>query len=136
MTDNLSSRQRSYCMSRVRNKDTSLERLVRSALHRQGIRFRKHVATLPGSPDLVFPRQRLAVFLDGDFWHGWRFPCWRNQVSPFWRNKIEKNRRRDARNMRALRAMGWTVIRIWEHQVERDFDGVIGRIVTAYRRAS
>ena len=129
MPDNLSVRQRSYCMSRVRNSDTSLERAVRSALHRRGLRFRKHIRTLPGNPDLAFPRQRVVVLVDGDFWHGWRFPCWRNQISPFWQVKIEKNRRRDVRNMRRLRAMGWTVVRIWQHQIERDLNSVTERII-------
>ena len=92
MTDNLTPQQRSYCMSRVRGRDTGLERIVRSALHRQGFRFRKHVSDLPGRPDVVFPRAKVVVFIDGDFWHGYRFPLWERQIPPFWRAKISKNR--------------------------------------------
>jgi len=128
MVDNLSKSQRSYCMSRVKGKDTSLETVVRSALHRQGYRFRKHVSSLPGKPDIVFPTRKVAVFIDGDFWHGWRFSQWRDKLSPWWRTKIEATRVRDQRNHRRLRFLGWTVIRIWQHEVEKAFDKVINRI--------
>ena len=107
-------------MSRVHNRDTDLERTVRSELHKRGLRFRKHVRRLPGSPDIVFVSCRVAVFVDGDFWHGYRFPAWEQTLSDFWRRKIRKNRERDKRNFRKLRALGWTVIRLWQHQIERD----------------
>src|SRR5437870_5476979 len=81
--DNLTTHQRSYCMSRVRNRDTDLEAMVRSELFRRGWRFRKHVSSLPGTPDIVFPSHCLAVFIDGDFWHGYRFPQWKGNLSPF-----------------------------------------------------
>lgn len=71
--DPLTKAQRSYCMFQVKGKDTSLEQIVRSALHKHGLRFDKHVSDLPGKPDIVFPRHKIAVFLDGDFWHGYRF---------------------------------------------------------------
>jgi DNA mismatch endonuclease (patch repair protein) len=129
--DNLTPAQRSYCMSRVKGRDTGIEREVRSQLHRRGFRFRKHVRTLPGNPDIVFPRAAVAVFLDGDFWHGYRFPCWRDQLSRFWREKIGETRRRDKRNFRKLRRMGWTVIRIWQHELEADLDDCLVRIARA-----
>jgi len=131
MTDNLTAEQRSYCMSRIKGKDTGLEMEVRSALHRRGLRFRKHVKELPGKPDIVFSSARIAVFLEGDFWHGYRFPSWKNQVSDFWIKKISKNRERDARNHRKLRAMGWTVIRLWQHEVQKDIETCINRIDSA-----
>ena len=68
--DNLTCEQRERCMSTVRNRDTDIERAVRSELHKRGYRFRKHVRALPGTPDIVFVRDRVAVFVDGDFWHG------------------------------------------------------------------
>ena len=129
--DNLTPQQRTLCMSRVRNRDTDIERLLRSALHRLGLRFRTHVGALPGTPDIVFPRARVAVFVDGDFWHGYRLPAWWGEVSPFWQAKIQKNRDRDQRNFRKLRRMGWRVIRIWQHQVEADLDGCVARITSA-----
>ena len=128
MADRLTKAQRSYCMSRVRGKDTSLERRVRSELHMLGYRFRKHVVTLPGKPDIVFLKKKTAVFIDGDFWHGWRFPQWKDTLSLFWQHKIIQTRKRDRRNFQRLRSMGWKVIRIWEHQLEKDFSEAISRI--------
>ena len=128
MTDNLTPQQRSYCMSRVKGKDTSLERLVRTKLHRMGLRFRKHARDIPGKPDILFPSARVAVFLDGDFWHGYQFPRWRHTVSEFWQFKIEGNRIRDQRTFVRLRRMDWKVIRIWAHDVKGDLDNVAAMI--------
>lgn len=128
MPDNLTPEQRSYCMSRVKGRDTGLELRIRSALHRRGLRFRKHVAALPGRPDIVFPRAKVAVFIDGDFWHGYRFPRWQAQLPDFWRRKIAGNRTRDARSFAALRRRGWAVIRIWQHEMKRDVDRVVERV--------
>ena len=133
MPDNLTPEQRSFCMSRIKGKDTGLEMRVRSALHRRGLRFRKHVKDLPGKPDVVFRKARVAVFVDGDFWHGYRFPSWEDKVSDFWKKKINTNRERDAANHRKLRQMEWTVIRLWQHEVEEDFDACIDRILAAVR---
>ena len=133
MPDNLTPEQRSFCMSRVKGKDTGLEMRVRSALHRRGLRFRKHAKDLPGKPDVVFRKARVAVFVDGDFWHGYRFPSWEDKVSDFWKKKINRNRERDAANHRKLRQMEWTVIRLWQHEVEEDFDACIDRILAAVR---
>ncbi len=123
-------------MSRVKGKDTGPEKLVRSELHRRGLRFRKHPKHLPGKPDIVFPSHRVAVFVDGDFWHGYRFPQWRDQLSPFWEAKIGKTRVRDQRNFRKLRRSGWRVIRVWQHEVERDSVAVIDRIAGAVGRVA
>jgi DNA mismatch endonuclease (patch repair protein) len=136
MTDRMTPEQRSYCMSRVKGKDTSLELKVRSELHRRGLRFRKHYTDLPGRPDIAFPRARLAVFLDGDFWHGRNFSSWKGKLSEYWLNKITRNRSRDDKNRRKCRSMGWSVIRIWEREVNEDLGRAIGRIVKAFREAA
>lgn len=133
MSDNLSPQQRRYCMSRVKGKDTGLERVVRSELHKRGLRFRKHVTSLPGKPDIVFVKAKVVVFLDGDFWHGYRFPQWERKLSKFWRKKIGKTRKRDQRNFAKLRRMGWQVVRIWEHSIEKDLDGVVKKICYALK---
>ena len=73
----------------------------------------------------------VAVFVDGDFWHGWRFPTWRLKLSEKWEEKIAANRRRDARNHAKLRRCGWTVVRIWEHQMERDPGACLRRVLIA-----
>src|SRR5882724_2187104 len=127
--DFLTPERRSSLMSNVRQKGTDIELLVCRELRTRGYRFRRNVRTLPGSPDLVFSKDKLAVFIDGDFWHGFRYPCWRHKVQPFWRNKIETNRKRDLRNFRILRRGGWRVVRIWQHQIKADIDGCLQRIV-------
>jgi len=120
-------------MSRIKGQDTRLEVLVRSELHRRGLRFRKHVKDLPGKPDIVFSSAKVAVFIDGDFWHGYRFPVWRQKASEFWQRKIQGNRERDQRNFRKLRSEEWKVIRIWQHEIERDIGGCVDRIARAVR---
>jgi DNA mismatch endonuclease, patch repair protein len=129
MADNLTPAQRRRCMQRVRTTGTNIELAVSTALHARGFRYRKNVRTLPGRPDLVFFSQRVVVFIDGDFWHGYRFPGWRDSLSPFWQRKIERNRQRDTRNFRRLRRQGWTVIRVWQHEIVRDLPRAISRIV-------
>ena len=130
MSDNLTREQRSYCMSRIKGKDTGPEVLVRSELHRRGLRFRKHVKNLPGKPDIVFTKAKVVVFIDGDFWHGYEFSEWEHRLSDYWKKKILKNQERDAANHRRLRAMGWTVLRIWQHELEHDFKKCIERILS------
>ncbi len=133
MADNLTPQQRSYMMSRVRSVDTRPELVVRKLAHARGLRFRKHCAWLAGRPDLVFVASKVVVFVDGDYWHGWRFPQWKNKLAPYWKAKIERNRRRDATNFRKLRRDGWRVIRIWEHQLERDAEVCMKHIESVVR---
>ena len=111
MPDKLTPKQRSYCMSRVKGKDTSLEKVVRSGLQKRGLRFRKHPSGLPGKPDIIFPKEKIAVFIDGDFWHGYRFPQWQYKLKPFWKRKISETRKRDRNNFMKLKRKGWTVIK-------------------------
>ncbi len=133
MADILTKKQRSYCMSRIHGFDTAPEMLVRKQLHALGLRYRCNVQTLPGRPDIVFTAARLMVFIDGDFWHGYRFPSWKNRLPPYWISKIEKNRARDTRNHRRLRRAGWRLVRIWEHQVVTDLDSCIARILLSLK---
>lgn len=102
-------------------------------MHLEGLRFRKNVRHLPGVPDIVFPKQRLAVFIDGDFWHGYDFPRLRGRISQYWIDKISRNVRRDQENVKQLQDMGWRVVRVWGHEVERDLDGVVRRIKTCLK---
>src|SRR5439155_19377350 len=85
MRDQRTPEQRFRSMSNVKLKDGSLEVMIRSALHKRGYRFSKHVKTLPGSPDAVFPKEKVAVFIDGDFWHGYRLPAWENKLKTYWK---------------------------------------------------
>jgi DNA mismatch endonuclease, patch repair protein len=133
MPDNLTRQQRSMTMSRIRSRDTGPELTVRRLVHARGLRFRKHRAELPGRPDLAFINARVAVFIDGDFWHGWGFAEWADNLAPYWRAKIIRNRERDARATSELEAMGWTVIRVWEHEIKVDTKRCIDIIEGAVR---
>lgn len=120
MTDRLTSGQRSELMSRIRSRDTQPERLVRSALHAAGLRFRLHRADLPGRPDIVLPKYRTLVFVHGCFWHrhkGCALAYMPKSRQDFWRTKFESNQRRDLLAARKLRASGWKVLTIWECQL-------------------
>jgi DNA mismatch endonuclease (patch repair protein) len=126
-------------MSRIRSKNTTPERLLCSALRGDGLYFARHAKELPGKPDVVFRRIKLAVFVDGTFWHGWRFPAWEAELKPYWRKKIGGNRARDKRNFAKLRRLGWAVIRIWEHDITKDLDGCLMRVkaqVTFLRKSA
>jgi DNA mismatch endonuclease (patch repair protein) len=131
MPDNLTPEQRRKTMQAVKGRDNALERKVSAALHRRGLRFRRCVMSLPGRPDFVFVGARLVVFVDGDFWHGWRFPRWADTLTEYWRLKIQRNRRRDRANFRKLRRAGWKVLRFWSHQIDADLAGVVERVAAA-----
>ncbi len=120
-------------MGRIKGRGTGIEKAVERALRRRRIYFASHVTGLPGRPDIVFRNGRLAVFIDGDFWHGWRFPLWEFKLAPFWQRKIRGNRARDSRNFAALRRDGWKVLRLWEHEIEADVEGAVDRIWRALR---
>jgi len=124
----MSKEKRSYVMSRIRSTGTRPERMLGSALHGRGFRYRKHVKGLPGRPDLVFAQYGVVVFVDGDFWHGWQFPRWESKLKPYWRQKIAGNRARDRRQHQALRRLGWRVMRVWEHEINRDVDAAAERV--------
>jgi DNA mismatch endonuclease, patch repair protein len=115
-------------MSRVKGKDTDLEIIVRQKLDKLGFTFDKNVKDLPGKPDIVFRTEQVAIFLDGDFWHGYLFPVWEKTIPPFWQDKIGKTRKRDQRTYKKLRRRGWKVIRLWQHQIHKDLDSSIKKI--------
>jgi DNA mismatch endonuclease (patch repair protein) len=120
--------QRNRCMSKIRGKDTKVELQLRKAIWNKGLRFRLH-ARLPGTPDLTFPRSKVALFIDGCFWHG----CPIHGVRPktnraFWAKKLKENLARDERTNLELKRAGWKVIRCWEHDVEQRLDRVVTKI--------
>jgi len=132
----------SKIMAAVRSKDTEPEVLLRRDLFRRGFRFRVHYKRLPGRPDIVFPSQRVAVFVDGDFWHGggWKergFPSLEAQFernAKFWVAKIRSNVERDRKVNAELAASGWTVIRLWESEVRRSPDKCARKVKKAVSR--
>ena len=118
--DNLSKERRSWNMSRVKSKDTTPERIVRSFLFRHGFRFRLHVKKLPGHPDIVLPKYKTVIEVRGCFWH--RHPGCNKTTTPtsntvFWSKKFKQNIARDKKNDSALNALGWQVIVVWECQL-------------------
>lgn len=133
--DHLSPRERSRNMSRIRASDTIPEVSLRSALHRRGFRFRKNVATLPGKPDIVLPRHRTVVFVNGCYWH--RHKNCKRATTPktnrsYWRAKFAANVRNDAIHTRQLRQLGWKVLVVWEcqlrHNIEEATEDLIRRL--------
>ena len=120
---------RSRVMSQVRNKDTAPELRLRKALYRAGIRgYRLHCRDLPGSPDLAWIGRKVAVFVDGAFWHGHPSAYKPGQSGRFWDDKISRNLRRDREVNRKLREEGWAVIRLWDFQVDQSLDKCVQRI--------
>lgn len=103
-------------MSRVRSKNTRPELVVRSILHRMGYRFRLHANDLPGSPDILLPRHRKAILVNGCFWHGHNCPRGKRPESrrAFWDSKLDETAQRDHSNQFQLRNLGWQVLTIWE----------------------
>jgi DNA mismatch endonuclease, patch repair protein len=126
--DIMSPETRSRVMARIRGRDTGPELVVAAGLSALGLSFESHARDLPGRPDFVLRDIKLAIFVDGDFWHGYRFADWRDKLSPAWELKIEGNRRRDTRNFRLLRSQGWKVVRLWEHQIDRSAKACLRRI--------
>jgi len=125
-------------MASIRGRDTRPERLLRSELSRQGIRYRLQPKDVIGRPDLVFRRAKVAVFCDGDFWHGRNWdaspghPEFKSRRE-FWIPKIESNIRRDILVNAALTREGWLVLRIWESELEDDVVSAAGRVKAAIR---
>lgn len=137
MADTLSRERRSWNMSRIKGRDTGPELRLRSLLHRAGFRFRLHAKNLPGRPDIVLPRYRTAIFVDGCFWH--RHPGCRGATTPstrrkFWQEKFDGNIRRDERNRSQLVVAGWAVTVVWECELRADAEHVVTRIVADLRR--
>jgi len=133
MPDALSPSQRSYCMSRIRGKNTKPEASLRKSLWSKGLRYRLNYK-VTGKPDLVFPGKRVAIFVDGCFWH--RCPV--HYIPPknraeFWENKIQANVERDKRNNDLLESAGWTVVRLWEHEIKEDIEACIVQIEDALK---
>jgi DNA mismatch endonuclease (patch repair protein) len=128
MADIFTPKKRSWIMSRIRSKDTKIEMKIAELLRGSKMRYRKH-PKLFGSPDFIVEKKVL-VFCDGDFWHGYRYAKKKKPPKKFWRDKIERNMERDRKVTRKLRADGWTVVRLWEHDIEKRPESCIRRIRT------
>ena len=121
MADKHSKEVRSYNMSRIRSKDTKPEEIVRKYLFSQGFRYRKNDTRFPGKPDIVLPKYKTVIFVNGCFWHkheGCKYFVWPKNNADFWKKKIEDNALRDKRNHESLIAAGWQVIVVWECELK------------------
>ena len=136
MADVHTPEQRSYNMSRIRGKDTKTEELVRKYLFSQGFRYRKNDARLPGKPDIVLPKYKTVIFVNGCFWHaheGCMYFVWPKNNADFWKKKIESNVERDIKNYQLLEKDGWKILLVWECELkpncrEKTFSSIVERI--------
>src|SRR3989338_3685173 len=128
--DKFSKEIRSKIMSKIKGKNTAPEVLIFSELKKRGIYFKKH-GSLLGNPDIVFPKNKIVVFIDGDFWHGFDYEVRKTKLPDYWVKKIKRNIERDRKYRSTLRVQGWKVLRIWEHQVLSNKAYVLRRIIKA-----
>ena len=125
---------RSALMSKIKSQDTQPEIKLRKYLWNIGYRYRLNVSSLPGKPDIVISKFKLIIFIDGEFWHGYKWKGKKKKIKTnrqYWIPKIERNMKRDTVNNRKLRKDGWIVLRFWEHQIKKDFDFVIEKILSS-----
>lgn len=133
--DALTPEKRSWNMARIKGKDTKIEVLVRKYLFAQGFRFRKNDKRYPGKPDIVLPKYKTVIFVNGCFWH--MHNCKEGHLpksnSEFWRTKLEKNVSNDALHKQQLQEMGWDVIVLWECELEKDFLAVMQNVISCLK---
>jgi len=129
--DLLPAKKRSELMAKIRSRDTKFEReFILSLRKATRKRFRTNVASIKGKPDIVFQKDKICVFLDSNFWHGWYYPRWKHLLkNNFWREKIQNNRRRDRKTTAYLRKNGWIVLRFWEHDIKQNSTKVVSNIM-------
>lgn len=134
MSDSFTPDQRHNCMSRIRSRDTKPEKKVRQSLFRSGFRFRVNVKTLPGTPDIVLPKYRTVIFINGCFWHGHKgckYYTTPETNTDFWVDKVRKNKERDALNNQRLESLSWNIVTIWECELKNKvFDTTMERVVS------
>lgn len=137
MADVHSPEKRSYNMSRIKSKDTKPEEKVRKYLFSHGFRYRKNDARLPGKPDIVLPKYKTVIFVNGCFWHkheGCRYFVWPRNNAEFWKTKIEKNVERDLLVQQELRSLGWQVIVVWECELkEAQFEETMDQMLQRFK---
>jgi DNA mismatch endonuclease (patch repair protein) len=129
--DNLTAAQRHKTMSHIKSKDTSVEILLRKALWHVGIRYRKNLKTLPGKPDIAITKYKIAIFCDGELWHGKNWDKRKKTIKSnrdYWVGKIERNIARDNENERKLKNANWVVIRFWGEDIKKNLDMCVNEI--------
>lgn len=130
--DVLTKEQRSRNMSNTKNANTKIEMILRNALWQRGLRYRIHYKKLPGNPDIVFTRYKIAIFCDGEFYHGYDWAVSRERIGTnrdFWINKIERNMQRDLQVNKQLEELGWVVLRFWGKEIKKNTETCVFDIV-------
>lgn len=123
--------QISYNMKKIKNKDSKIELILRKELWSRGIRYRKNVNNIIGKPDIAFIKKKIAIFVDGEFWHGFNWEERKKDFKSnqeFWIPKIERNMQRDLEVTKALENSGWIVIRFWGNEIKKDVSGCADKI--------
>jgi len=126
--------QRRYTMSRIKSNNTKIETDFRKALWHEGIRYRKNYALLPGTPDIAITKYQIAIFCDGEFWHGKNWDTKKPKIQnnrEYWIAKIERNISRDIKTDRLLESMGWTVLRFWGSDIRKDISVCVEEVKEA-----
>jgi DNA mismatch endonuclease (patch repair protein) len=129
--DDLTPEQRHKCMSHIKSNNTSIEILLCKALWHEGIRYRKNVKTLPGKPDIAITKYKLAIFCDGELWHGKNWEIRKNEIKTnrdYWIPKIERNITRDNENDKKLENKGWIVLRFWGKDIKKNLKACVNEI--------
>jgi DNA mismatch endonuclease (patch repair protein) len=121
-------------MSRIKSENTRPEKKLFSELKKAGYKFMKH-HSLPGKPDIVFPNDKVAVFIDGEYWHGKNFDDWKNKLNSFWYKKISENIKRDKKNSTLLKKMGWHVIHVWGREIMKNPKAALLKIGKSIKRS-
>ena len=131
--DDLTPEQRRRNMQNIKSKDTSIEVKLRHALWHHGVRYRKNLSSLPGKPDIVITKKRIAIFCDSSFWHGKdidsKEPVKTN--AEYWNKKIRRNIERDEEVNQKLKSMGWTVIRFWDTDINKNLNHCVNTVLKA-----
>ena len=133
MTDVFTVEKRSWVMSRIRGTNTKIDLTMKKILRKEKMKYEMY-PKMYGNPDFIIKRKKIAIFCDGDFWHGYNYQRKKKLSKKFWRDKIETNMRRDRRISRKLRRDGWSVLRFWEHDIEKNQDKCIRKIKRHVRR--
>ena len=137
MTDRMTKEQRSKNMSHIKSKDTSIELKVRKYLFSLGYRYRVNYKELPGKPDIVFTKKKIAIFIHGCYWHGHncnsRYAHVSKSNTDYWNTKIQRNQERDKRNIEQLGKDGWKVIVLWECEIKENFGIIQGNLIRIFK---
>ncbi len=129
MTDTVSKQQRSEIMSKVRSRDSKIEVDFRKAIWKAGLRYRKNSTKYFGKPDLVLKKYKTVIFIDSCFWHGCKKHCRMPSTNKkYWTGKIERNKTRDKKVNRYYKKKTWKVIRIWEHELMKNFENTVQKV--------